>query len=112
MLDIILSIIVACCYGISASIQKYSLSAMINFSIKNMVKNKIWLFSMLIGFIGIFLYIFTLRFVALNTIQPLLALSMIIPILVGILAFREKPCIYESIGIILIIVGVIWITIG
>ena len=111
MFEIIISVLVALCYGISASIQKYSLSAMKKFSVKQMIKNRIWLFSMLIGIIGILIYIFALRFVALNTIQPILALSMIIPIFAGIFLFKEKPHIYDIAGIILIIVGVIWISI-
>lgn len=111
MLDIIFSILAAVCYGISASIQKYSFQGMKKFSIRRMIKNIRWLSALGIGFIGILIYLYALQIAALSVVQPMLALSMIIPIIFGIFFFGEKTSVHEIMGIILVIVGVVWISI-
>lgn len=110
MFEILISIIVAVCYGISATIQKYSFAEMKKFSIRKMIKNKIWIVSLLIGGAGLLIYLLSLRFIQLSTIQPILALTIIIPIVSGVLIFREKISLIELISIVLIVVGVIWIS--
>ncbi|MBI5332097.1 MAG: EamA family transporter [Candidatus Aenigmarchaeota archaeon] len=81
------------------------------FSVRKILKNKKWLAAFGLGILGIMIYLYALRFVALNTIQPILALSMVIPVMVGMFLFKEKPGIHEITGIILIIIGVIWISV-
>ncbi len=110
MIEIIISFIVAFCYGSSAAIQKYSFMDMKEFSIRKMIKNWKWLVSMVIGSSGLIIYLYSLKFIPISTIQPLLALSITIPIIAGFLFFKEKPNRYESLGVGLVIVGVIWIS--
>ena len=111
MFEILISIFVALCYGISASIQKYSLGKIKTFSARKLARNKKWVFSLALGGFGALVYIYALRFVELSTIQPILALSIVFPVLSGILFFKEKHDSYEIFGIVLIIVGVVWISI-
>ncbi len=109
--EIIISIIVALCYGISTALQKYSLNQMKKFSIRKMLSNWKWLGALSVGAIGLLLYVYALSFVALSTIQPILALTIAIPILAGFLFFNERPNKIEILSILLIIVGVIWVSI-
>lgn len=110
MIEILIAIIVAFCYGISAAIQKYSFTNMKKFSIRQMIKSWKWLVSMVIGGIGLIIYLYSLKFIPISTIQPLLALSITIPIIAGFLFFKERPNRYESLGVAFVIAGVIWIS--
>lgn len=108
MLGIVFALISAVCYGLMSAIQKYCLSSLKKFSLKKLVKNKFWLFSILVGFIGMLFYLLALRFAQLTIVQPLLSISLIIPVLIGYFSFKEKNV--SWISIILILIGVILVS--
>jgi len=107
MLGVLLSFIVAICYGISATMQKYAISSMKKFSFRKLFKNKKWLVSLLIGVIGTLAYLLAMRIAPLSTVQVFLSLSIVIPILAGFLFFKEKLRVREWVCVSLIVVGVI-----
>ncbi len=111
MLDVLVSIIITVCYGIAASIQKYSFTKMKRFSVHAMIKNKTWLAGLVVGAIGIALYLMALTFVPLSTIQPMLAISVVIPIIAGVIFFKEKLITLEWFCILLIIIGIFLVVI-
>ena len=106
MLGVLLSLIVAICYGISATIQKYAISSMKKFSFKLLFKNRKWLVSLLVGTIGTLLYLFAVKIAPLSTVQVFLAISIIVPILAGFLFFKEKLKVREWLCVVLVIAGV------
>ena len=111
MIEILISLTFAILFGASSAIQKYSLDSMKKFSVKKMVENWKWLASLVIGGLGILVYLFALKNFPLFIVQPFVAIAMLVPIACGVLYFNEKLNMYEIIGIVLVIVGVIWVSI-
>jgi uncharacterized membrane protein len=106
MLGILLSLIVAVCYGISAAMQKYAISKMEKFSFRRLFKNVRWLASLLVGFVGTATYLLAVKIAPLSTVQVFLSLSIIIPILVGAAIFKERLRKSEWICVCMILVGI------
>lgn len=92
---VFLAAIAALLFGVSAAIQKYSLSAMKKFSMAMLLKSRIWLLSLAIGELGLLFYITALRIGSLAIVQSLLSLSIITPVLGGLALFKEKLKVYE-----------------
>jgi drug/metabolite transporter (DMT)-like permease len=107
MYEIIIPLLVAICFGISAAYQKYSMKDSERFSFRELLKNKKWLLAMGIGAIGILLYLFALTFITITAVQPMLALSIIIPIIAGVVFFSEKIGYLEAASITIIIIGLV-----
>lgn len=106
MLGVILSLIVAICYGVSATMQKYAISSIKKFSFKLLFKNRQWLASLLVGAIGTVVYLFAMKITPLSTVQVFLSLSVVIPILASFLLFKEKLKVMKWICVVLILAGV------
>jgi drug/metabolite transporter (DMT)-like permease len=111
MIGLFLAFIAATCYGISAALQKYTLKSMEKFSIKVIVKNKIWLLSMAITAAGGLANLFALKNLELSTLQPFFGVTLLIPVLVGAFIFREKLKVREWTAVVLIIAGVLLVSI-
>jgi multidrug transporter EmrE-like cation transporter len=106
MLGVLLSLIVAVCYGISAAMQKYAISRMERFSFRRLFKNARWLAALLVGFVGTITYLLAVKIAPLSTVQVFLSLSIIIPILVGASLFKEYLRKSEWLCVCLILVGI------
>jgi len=111
VLGIALSIVASICFGVSVAIQKYSLSEMKNFSIKQMIKNKKWISAFLVGIVGVIIYLVALNLEPISTVQPLTSLSFIIPIIAGIAFFKEKLEVKKWAFLVLVLAGIVLVSI-
>ena len=111
VLGIVLSVIAAVCFGISVAIQKYSLVDMKDFSIKKMAKNKKWGFAFLVGIVGIVIYLAALNLEQISTVQPITSLSLVIPIIAGIIWFKEKLEVKKWLFLVLVLAGIVLVSI-
>ncbi len=111
MMGIILSLAAAVCYGLSASIQKHSMGDITTFDIRKILRNGTWLFSILLGAVGILFYLMALAGAALTTVQPILSISLVIPIIFGVCMFREKLGRVQWIAVFLVFSGIVLVSI-
>ncbi len=111
VLGIVLSIVASVLFGISVAIQKYSLSEMKDFSIKQMAKKTKWIFALVIGIIGVVAYLVALNLEPISTVQPLTSLSFIIPTIAGILFFKEKLEVKKWAFLMLVLAGIVLVSI-
>jgi uncharacterized membrane protein len=109
MLGIVFAVLAATCFGLSTTMQKYCLRRMKKLSFERIVKNRVWMISILVGVIGITFYLTALKYEQISIVQPMLAISIAIPVLVGWLGFNEKIR-SRWIHILLIILGVLLIS--
>jgi len=109
-LGIILAVIAAVFFGISVAMQKYGLKSLKKFTIKGMVTNKRWILSIVIGVIGILLYLVALNLADLSTVQPVTALTLVIPVIAGVAFFKEKIGGFEWALLVLVIVGIVLVS--
>lgn len=105
MLGIILAFFAALMFGLCTVIQKYCLKGIKKLYIKDILRNRVWMISILVGLTGIFLYLAALHFAPISVVQPMLSISITIPVLVGWLMFKESLR-SRWFHIMLIIVGV------
>jgi drug/metabolite transporter (DMT)-like permease len=106
MLGVLLLLVVAVCYGISSTLQKYAVSSMKKFSFTRLFSNKRWLLSMLFGAAGTATYLIAMKIAPLFTVQIFMAISIVIPILAGFLFFKEKLKVMEWLCVGMILAGV------
>ena len=111
MLEILLALFAAVCFGVATAIQKYSFFSMKRFSVRKMIINSRWLASILITLFGAVAYLYALRIVQLSTVQPVLSLALVVPVLAGVLFFKEKTGARKWVSIVLIISGVVLVSI-
>ena len=105
----VLSLIAALLFGASTVIQKYCFRGMKRFSFKRVIRNKVWMMSLLVGATGIMFYLAALRLAEISIVQPMLSLSIAVPVLVGWFVFGEKVG-SRWIHILLIIAGVVMLS--
>jgi len=111
MLGIVFAIIAAVCFGFSTAIQKYGLNQLKKFSIRKLIKNRIWLSALVVGAIGIVFYLVSLKTVDLSMAQPILALGLVIPIVIGMTMFKEHISKKELVCIIFVLAGILFVII-
>ena len=104
-----MSLFAALLFGSSTVIQKYCLKGMSRLSFNGIIRNKVWILSLFIGFIGIIFYLAALRFAEISIVQPMLSVSIAVPVLVGWFGFRERIG-FRWIHILLIIAGVVMLS--
>ncbi len=109
-LGIILALVAAVFFGISVAMQKYGLKSMSKFSIGGMVKNKKWIASLLIGVVGILLYLIALNQADLSVVQPITALTLVIPVIAGVIFFKEKIRRTEWLMLALVVIGIVLVS--
>ncbi len=112
VLGIALSIAASILFGISIVLQKYGLKKIKKFSVKNFIYSKTWLLGILIGMGGIIVYIIALSLADLSTVQPVTALTLIIPVIAGVFLFKEKVGRFEWILLCLVIFGIILVSLS
>ena len=106
MLGLVLSVFAAICFGFSTTMQKHCLRGMGRFNFSRLIRSRVWVSSLLVGFIGILFYLAALKSAPISIVQPTLSLSIAIPVLAGWFAFGEKMG-GRWIHVMLIIAGVI-----
>jgi drug/metabolite transporter (DMT)-like permease len=90
MLGAILSVAAALLIGISTVLQKHSMRGMRGFSLRVLAGDRNWRLSVLVGFCGVIFYLAALGFEAISFVQPMLALSIVVPLVAGWLFFGER----------------------
>ncbi len=109
MLGIILSLVAAVCYGISAAMQKHAvakITAKKRFSFRRLLKNARWYASLGVGGIGILAYLTAMIYAPLSTVQVFLSLTLVISVLAGFMFFKERMKVKEWLCVVMIIAGV------
>jgi drug/metabolite transporter (DMT)-like permease len=106
MLGIILALVTAVLFGISVSIQKHSMGSMKVFTVSGMLTHKVWLVALIVGLAGILTYMASMSLSPLTTVQPILAFSMVIPIIAGAAVFREKMEVWRWLFVTILVVGI------
>jgi len=109
MLGLLLSVFAAVLFGFSTVLQKHCLRGLPRVSFKKVIKNKLWLLSLLIGLTGIFFYLAALKCAEISIVQPMLSISIAIPVLVGWFRFGERIG-FRWVHILLIIAGVLMLS--
>lgn len=110
MLGTMFSIAAALFLGISAVLQKHSMKHMKSFSLGRLAMDRNWRLSIIVGFCGILLYLAALGYAPISFVQPMLAVSMIVPVVSGWLFFGEEIG-TKWIHILLIFIGVILLSV-
>lgn len=106
MIGVILAFVTAICFGLSTAIQKYALNKMPKFSIKNMLKDRGWLSSLIVSGVGVATYLITMRLIELSLVQSIVSLAIIVPMIIGLIFFKERLVVFEWVSIILILAGI------
>lgn len=106
MLGIFLAVIASLCIGVSIIIQKQILNKEKKFSIKKLIRNKIWVLSAAIGNVGALLYTISLSMTSFIVVQIIISASFLIPIIGGAVLFKEKLGVKKWLSICAIIIGV------
>lgn len=103
---IVLALLTSLIFGVSVTLQKHSLRNIELFTIKGILSHRMWLLALLIGFSGVGVYILAMNYAPLSTVQPILAMSMIIPIISGVIFFNERQEVHKWLFVILVIAGI------
>jgi drug/metabolite transporter (DMT)-like permease len=106
MLGAILAISAALLLGISTVLQKHSMRDMGGFSLRALAGDRSWRLSVLVGFCGLVFYLAALGYEPISFVQPMLAVSIVVPIVAGWLFFGERIGV-RWIHVALILVGVL-----
>ena len=107
VLEIILIIATVVFYGAASTIQKYAIKNMKKFNMKELIVDKIWLLSLLIGGLGTYSYLYALKIGLFSFVQTMLSFTIVIPIAAGWLLFKEKLMVVEWLSVGLITAGII-----
>ena len=111
-LGIILAVASSILFGISILLQHHGLQSMKKFSFKKMLMNPRWIASMVVGVVGIGLYVFALKIADISTVQPVTSLNMVVTILGGVLFFKEKIGGRQWLMLLLVIVGIVLVSVS
>jgi drug/metabolite transporter (DMT)-like permease len=106
LFGIFLAATAAIIFGLTTVMQKYSLRKVEKFSIGMLLKNKIWVSSLIVGMIGMGFYLFALSLTQVSSVQSIITSSAIIPVLAGSVLFKEKLGARRWFSIALILVGI------
>jgi len=106
MLGILLSLVAAVFFGFSTTLQKRCVRCLSRFSIMGLCRDRNWLFSIMLSLAGILIYLAALRFEEISYVQPILSLSIVIPVLIGHILWKESIA-RKLFPIFLIIAGVV-----
>ncbi len=111
MLGVALALFAAVCYGIATAIQKYSMAGMENFSVRKLARSRMWLLSVAVTLLGGLAYLFALKAEPLSTVQPFLGITVLVPVVAGLVLFRERLGVLKCIGIALLMAGITMVSI-
>jgi drug/metabolite transporter (DMT)-like permease len=107
---VLLSVLAALFFGISTAIQKYRIKEMKRFSLKRLVMDWTWRLSLLVGLFGIMTYIAALGYESISLVQPLVSVSILIPVFAGKMFFGEEIG-AKWLHIIFILLGVVLLSV-
>ncbi|MBI3190507.1 EamA family transporter [archaeon] len=103
---IFMSITAAILFGMAIILQKHSMKKMEKFSVLKLLRNGTWIISILISAAGILFYLAAIRFYSVSSVQPIVTLATVIPVIVGPLVFKEKLSGEKWLAILLVIIGI------
>ena len=103
----VFAFLAAILFGLSTAMQKKALRK-IKFSVKNIITNKIWLSSLLVGGVGFLFYMLALMSTDIVIVQSFIPLSIVVPLIYGI-RLKEKIGVYQWLFIGMISLGIILI---
>ena len=103
----VFAFLAAILFGLSTAMQKKALRK-IKFSVKNIITNKIWLSSLLVGGVGFLFYMLALMSTDIVIVQSFIPLSIVVPLIYGI-KLKEKIGVYQWLFIGMISLGIILI---
>src|SRR3989344_3999442 len=89
----VFAFLAAILFGLSTAMQKKALRK-IKFSVKNIITNKIWLSSLLVGGVGFLFYMLALMSTDIVIVQSFIPLSIVVPLIYGI-RLKEKIGVYQ-----------------
>ncbi len=112
VLGIIFAAIAAVLFGASVLLQHNGLQSIGKFSFKKMVMNKRWVASIVVGVVGIGLYVLALKLDPISTIQPVTSLNMVVTILGGVFFFKERIGGRQWLMLLLVIVGIVLVSVS
>jgi drug/metabolite transporter (DMT)-like permease len=90
MLGAILAVAAALLIGASTVLQKHSMRRMRGFSLRMLASDRSWRLSVLVGICGVVFYLAALGYEPISFVQPMLAISMLVPVFAGWLFFGER----------------------
>lgn len=93
-------------FGLSTVMQKHVLRKMKKFSVFGMLRSAVWLVSIGVGAIGMLLYVLAVGMQNITSVQSIITLSLIIPVVSGALLFRERIGAEKWLSILLVIIGI------
>lgn len=111
-LGILLSVVASILFGLSIVLQKYGLRTIKKFTLKNFLFKKIWVPGILVGIAGIVVYLLALSVADLSTVQPVTALTLVIPVVAGVFLFKERVGRFEWMLLCLVIIGIILVSLS
>jgi len=106
MLGTALALITSVLFGISVAVFKYSLGGMGIFTIQGMLRNRRWFLALGIGLMGVLTYVAAMAVAPLSTVQPILSLSMVVPIVTGAILFKEKLEVWRWLCMLVLLAGI------
>ncbi len=112
VLGIVLSIAASILFGLSIVLQKYGVKKIEKFNLQAFLLNKTWMAGISVGIIGILLYIIALNAADLSTVQPLTALTLVIPVVAGVFLFKEEVGKLEWALLSLVILGIVLVSLS
>jgi uncharacterized membrane protein len=108
MIGIFFAFLSAIITGISLFLQKMSLIKISNW--KQAIKSPKWIFSISLGILAFYFFLFSLKFERLIIIQPIGYASLLVTIILEIYILKEKLELNEILSIILFFIGSLFIT--
>lgn len=109
MPGLLLSVIAATLFGLTTVLQKRSLMGMRKLSVRRVLRDRLWTLSVFVGLAGIICYITAMRYSPISVVQPMLAISIATPVLVGWLAFGERMG-SRWVHVVIMIIGIILVS--
>ncbi len=106
ILGIVLSVAAAVLFGAAVIIQKYSMKGMKKFSIAALIFNRIWMLSIAVSGAGFLCYLLAISYVSVSSVQPIISLSTVVPVVGGAFLFRETMGVKSWLCISIIATGI------
>lgn len=106
MPGILFAMVAATLFGVALTIQKHAVGRMETFSLARMARSRVWLLSLAVGGVGILAYLLALRSASLSAVQPLMSLSLLIPVIAGMIFFKERLQVVEWVFVIVFFIGI------
>ncbi len=112
VLGIILSVVASILFGLSIVLQKYGIKDIQKFTLQAFLLNKTWMSGITVGVMGILVYVVALNMADLSTVQPVTALTLVIPVVAGVSLFKEEVGKLEWVLLSMVILGIVLVSLS